>query len=208
MNLPVLYSFRRCPYAIRGRMALAKAGIQWEHREVSLKNKPPEMLALSAKGTVPVLVLPDGTVIDESLDVMLWALDSNDPDDWLQGDTQTTLQLIYQNDFEFKPKLDKYKYHVRHPEFSQQEYRQQADPFLSLLNSQLNNNDGGGLVIDTPTLADVAIFPFVRQFAGVDRKWFDSSEFGRLAKWLAEWEKNVNFLDVMQKYDVWHKPEI
>ena len=102
-------------------MALAKAQVRWEHREVSLKYKPGEMLKISSKGTVPVLELIDGTVIDESLDVMLWALDKCDPDQWLNADMEETLSLIYKNDFEFKVQLDKYKYHVRHPQHTQME---------------------------------------------------------------------------------------
>ncbi len=205
MNIPVLYSFRRCPYAIRARMALTKASIQWEHREVNLKDKPLEMLTLSSKGTVPVLLLSDGTVIDESLDVMLWALDKNDPEQWLQVDSQQTLKLIYQNDYEFKPLLDKYKYHVRHPDGSQQEFRQQAEAFLSLLNLQLEENSCRGLLANAPTLADVAIFPFIRQFAGVDREWFENAHYPSLTRWLVAWEGNTDFLNVMQKYDFWKK---
>lgn len=203
MKSPVLYSFRRCPYAIRARMALAKAQVRWEHREVSLKYKPGEMLKISSKGTVPVLELIDGTVIDESLDVMLWALDKCDPDQWLNADMEETLSLIYKNDFEFKVQLDKYKYHVRHPQHTQMELRDSAAQFLKQLNEQLSNNQGKGLVTKGASLADVSIFPFVRQFAGVDREWFDTSEYSYLIEWLADWEANKDFINIMQKYDFW-----
>lgn len=204
MILPVLYSFRRCPYAIRARMALAKAQIQWEHREVNLKNKPGEMLALSSKATVPVLELADGTVIDESLDVMLWALDKCDPGEWLNADMEETLSLVYKNDFEFKDQLDRYKYHVRYPQNSQKEFREIAAQFLEQLNEQLYQNEGKGLVSKGASLADVAVFPFVRQFAGVDREWFNTSQYSYLVQWLADWEANKDFLDIMQKYEFWN----
>ena len=204
MKLPILYSFRRCPYAIRARMALAKAQIKCEHREVSLKNKPSEMLSLSSKGTVPVLELIDGTVIDESLDVMLWALDKCDPEQWLNADMEETLSLIYKNDFEFKVQLDKYKYHVRHPQHTQEELRDTAKQFLKQLNEQLSNNQGEGLVTKGASLADVAIFPFIRQFAGVDREWFDTSEHAYLIDWLANWEASQDIVDIMQKYEYWN----
>ena len=118
-DLPVLYSFRRCPYAIRARLALRISGLPLELREVSLKSKPPEMLALSAKGTVPVLVLPDGLVIDESLDIMRWALSQNDPEAWLShGPLNDMLALIAINDGKFKHALDRYKYPNRYPQES------------------------------------------------------------------------------------------
>ena len=129
--LPVLYSFRRCPYAMRARLAIQVADIQVELREVVLKNKPAELLAASPKGTVPVLVLPDGQVVDESRDIMLWALEQNDPQNWLQNSSLAN-QLIDANDVEFKPNLDGYKYADRYPE-SAEFYRQQAEVFLQRL---------------------------------------------------------------------------
>ena len=203
MSYPILYSFRRCPFAIRSRMALAKAGIICEHREVNLKNKPDEMLTISNKGTVPVLVLENGDVIDESLDIMVWALHQNDPDHWLNTNIQQALQLINENDFEFKPELDRYKYHIRYPQYSQQHYREQAEHLISKLDTLLKKKCGTGFIDETPTLADVAIFPFIRQFAGVDRKWFEGSSFSDLVVWLQRIEHGEDFLSVMQKYDFW-----
>jgi glutathione S-transferase len=203
MALPILYSFRRCPYAIRARMALHKAGIAWEHREVSLKNKPAQMLAVSGKGTVPVLCQPDGTMMDESFDIMNWALQQRDPDNWLQVDMARLMPLIEQNDHGFKASLDRYKYHVRYPQFSQLDYRQQGEQFLKSL-EQLLVQSGAGLLASRITLADVAIFPFIRQFAGVDRDWFDGSDYQHLVQWLRLMETSEDFLAVMQKHDLWN----
>lgn len=203
MALPILYSFRRCPYAIRARMALHKAGIAWEHREVSLKNKPAQMLAVSGKGTVPVLCQTDGTTLDESFDIMTWALQQHDPDNWLQVDMAEFMPLLEQNDNGFKASLDRYKYHTRYPQFSQIDYRQQGEQFLNILERLLLQH-GKGLFADRLTLADVAIFPFVRQFAGVDRDWFDSSDYQQLLQWLQLMETSEDFLVIMQKHVLWN----
>ena len=202
-TLPVLYSFRRCPYAIRARMALAHAGIAVELREVLLKNKPQAMLDASTKGTVPVLVLPDGEVIDESLDVMRWAQ--------AQAQTQTEApwpapddnaeRLIAENDGPFKTWLDQYKYANRHPEHTAEWYRAQAMPFLGQLDQLLMQQPW--LAGDSQGFVDVAIFPFVRQFAGVDGYWFDQCEYGALRTWLKRWVESPLFLSVMTKYAVW-----
>jgi glutathione S-transferase len=204
MQAPILYSFRRCPYAIRARISMAKAGINWDHREVNLKNKPPEMISLSKKGTVPVLHIKDEQVIDESLDVMLWALEQNDPEYWLDTDLYQALKLISENDLEFKNDLDCYKYHVQHPEHSQKYYRNRGEQFLIKLNNLLEQNDGTGLISERPSLADVAIFPFIRQFAGVDRDWFDQTSYHYLISWLKAWETHKDFLSIMQKYEFWN----
>ena len=132
IKLPILYSFRRCPYAIRARLALAYAGIAVEIREVALKNKPEQMLAISPKGTVPVLQLPDGRVLEESLDIMHWALAHHDPEHWLAFDTKAET-LIKWNDGDFKYSLDRYKYAARYPEFSQAYYGQQTEHFLTIV---------------------------------------------------------------------------
>lgn len=198
--LPVLYSFRRCPYAIRARMALAYAGVEVELREVVLRNKPAAMLQVSPKGTVPVMVLPNGTVIDESIDIMRWALAIHDPDKWrLAGAAADT--LIEMNDFEFKPVLDRYKYSDRYPEFTHAEYSEQAKPFLLQLEVQLGDSEF--LFGPSPGFADVALFPFIRQFAFVNKAAFDRLPFTRLQKWLAYFLGMPLFLDVMSKYPVW-----
>ena len=203
LSLPVLYSFRRCPYAIRSRMALAAAGIKCELREVVLRDKAPEILAISSKGTVPVLQLADGQVIDESLDVMLWALDQSDPENWLDTNEDETRLLIEQNDFDFKDRLDHYKYYVNYPERPQRHYRQQAEEFLMDLERRLVKNNGTGLIDKRVTLADVSIFPFIRQFARVDYDWFSNSAYVNLLQWLEKFEQGSLFNSVMTKYEPW-----
>jgi glutathione S-transferase len=183
---------------------MAKAEVKWEHREVSLKNKPQEMIAVSSKGTVPVLVIDDRTILDESLDVMLWALHQQDPEKWLDIDMQQALQLIKENDIEFKPNLDRYKYHIQYQEQSQEHYRERGEQFLHKLNVLLENNHGAGLLCERRSLADAAIFPFIRQFAGVDQEWFENTDYNYLKNWLEEWKGHSDFLSIMQKYDFWH----
>jgi len=200
---PVLYSFRRCPYAIRARLALQVAGQTVELREVILKNKPTELLQASAKATVPVLVLNDGRVIDESRDIMLWALSQNDPQDWLaqkNGLYDEASSLIDQNDFDFKPNLDAYKYADRYPE-SADYYRQQGECFLRLLEHRLAQH--AYLMGDQISLADMAIFPFIRQFAHVDIHWFNHSPYTKLQQWLSDFLTAQCFADVMNKYPAW-----
>lgn len=205
---PILYSFRRCPYAIRARMALAHAGIETQLREVILRHKPQELLAISAKGTVPVLQLPNATVIDESLDIMRWALHQNDPDGWLDDTTFRSAgqdKLIAWNDNEFKYFLDRYKYADRYPEFSRETYQQKCDPFLRELESRLNKSSY--LCGNRQSLSDIALFPFVRQFAGVDAKWFQESPYRALVEWLAGFIGSQLFKTVMVKHKPWI-PEI
>ena len=200
---PVLYSFRRCPYAMRARVALAYAGIEVEMREILLKDKPADMLAISSKGTVPVLQLPDGQVIDESLDVMHWALARHDPDGWLTPQPELTAQLIEENDGPFKDALDRYKYHVRFPEYSREYYREQGEQFFQKLENLLEEHGGKGLVRDSYALADMAIFPFMRQFANSDLKWFESAPYPLLRAWLNSHVNAPHFLRVMKKYPLW-----
>lgn len=196
-----LYSFRRCPYAMRARMALRYCRIPVDIHEVSLKAKPEEMLVLSPKGTVPVLVLRDGTVIDESLDIMRYALAKNDPDDWLmQGsDAHVSLaeSLIAENDNAFKAALDRYKYAIRFPEKSREEYRAEGEVFLQKLENLLGNTRY--LCHDTCSYADIAIFPFIRQFALADEAWFAQSPYPALRSWLGRLIESQLFVEVMQK---------
>lgn len=198
--LPILYSFRRCPYAIRARLAIAYTGIPVEIREVQLKQKPEQMLAISPKGTVPVLQLPDGKIIEESLGIMHWALAQHDPDNWLDVGEDSE-KLIQWNDGEFKYYLDRYKYADRHPEFPESVYRSQAEIFLAELESKLSQNNylGGSRF----SKLDAAIFPFIRQFAAVDNPWFVSSEYQYLNNWLNGLLASVLFVSVMVKYPVW-----
>lgn len=180
-----LYSFRRCPYAMRARLALRYAGVAVQIVEVSLKAKPAEMLALSAKGTVPVLALKD-RVIDESLEIMQWALEQHDPEDWrLAADPAAQAQmaaLIAENDQVFKVHLNRYKYAERYPEAPMEHYRAQGEVFLARLDGMLQQRRY--LLAGHPSLADMALLPFVRQFAHVDQEWFAQTPYGALQGWL------------------------
>ena len=194
--LPVLYSFRRCPYAMRARLALRYSGVCVRIIEVSLKAKPAEMLALSPKGTVPVLSV-NGEVIDESLAIMQWALAQHDPDNWrLQGDP-SVLALIDENDQGFKYHLDRYKYAERYPEYPMEHYRAEGEVFLQKLERLLE--DRAYLLAHHPSLADMALAPFVRQFAHVDRDWFARAPYPRLQRWLEAFLQSPLFIGVMAK---------
>lgn len=202
--LPILYSFRRCPYAIRARMAVHYAGVEVELREVLLKDKPAAMLSASSKGTVPVLVLPDGRVLDESYDVMCWALDQQDIDHWRSRQLGAELnELVRVNDGEFKTHLDHYKYFDRFPMQSMEHYRSQAEKFLVVLEEKLTAQKY--LLSETISLADVTIFPFIRQFAFVDKDWFDKSPYPKLKCWLNSFLNSELFLAVMEKHPVWQE---
>lgn len=199
MPLPVLYSFRRCPYAIRARLALRCAQIPIDLVEVALRDKPAAMLALSPKGTVPVLHLPDGQVLDQSLDIMCWALDQHDPQGWLATAARAEMQtLIDLNDGPFKQLLDRYKYAERHPERPRNAYRDEAVALLlAPLNAALAQH--AGLVGDQFGLADMAIAPFVRQFAQVDAAWFETAPLQPLRQWLHQVVEGELFRAVMAK---------
>jgi glutathione S-transferase len=200
---PLLYSFRRCPFAIRARLAITISGVAVDTQEISLRAKPKEMLACSPKGTVPVLKFADGRVLEQSLDIMLWALTQNDPERWLDGDSAMTnemMALIRHNDESFKPKLDLYKYAVRFPEHSETYYREQAESFLADLDARLSSN--GYLVDGRYTLADMAVFPFIRQFCNVNAEWFYASRYQHLIQWLDRLIESALFQNVMQKHIV------
>jgi len=182
-------------------MAIAYAGVAVELREVVLSNKPEEMLALSDKGTVPVLQLTD-QVLDESLDIIHWALAQSDPDHWIAPHlTAEMQQLIERNDGEFKFYLDRYKYWNRFPEQTQSQYRRSAEGFIAQLEKLLCASKF--LLRDEICLADIAIFPFVRQFAFVDRLWFDASPYSRVRQWLEDFLKSPRFLQSMGKQPRW-----
>ncbi len=199
--LPILYSFRRCPYAIRARLALKYAGMSVAVREVALKHKPVEMLTLSPKGTVPVLQLADGTVLEESLDIMRWALSQNDVASWLT-DKETEHALIALNDDAFKPLLDRYKYIGQDSDHPVEYHRDAAvDLFVAPLNQRLSQSRY--LLGDTPTLADMAIVPFIRQFAGVDADWFESAPLPSLRHWLNTLTQSSLFVSIMPKHAPW-----
>lgn len=196
---PILYSFRRCPYAMRARMALAVSETRCEIREVKLRDKPADMLAASPKGTVPVLVLPDGRVIDESLDIMRWALGRNDPEGWLEGDDAA---LIAANDGPFKHHLDRYKYPDRHAS-DPGEHRALGLDMLAQLEARLAG--GGYLCGGQRSLTDAAIMPFVRQFAAVDRAWFDARPLPAVQRWLAGQTASPLFAAVMVVRSTWRQ---
>ncbi|MGY2041892.1 glutathione S-transferase [Pseudomonas pergaminensis] len=197
MNEVLLYSFRRCPYAMRARLALRYAGVPVRIVEVSLKAKPAEMLALSPKGTVPVLSV-EGEVIDESLAIMQWALARHDPDNWLLRGDPAVLALIAENDQGFKYHLDRYKYAERYPQFPMEHYRAEGETFLQKLEGLLA--DRAYLLADHPSLADMALAPFVRQFAHVDRDWFASAPYPGLQRWLDAFLQSPLFIGVMAKH--------
>ncbi|NWC95696.1 MULTISPECIES: glutathione S-transferase [unclassified Pseudomonas] len=196
MNEAVLYSFRRCPYAMRARMALRYSGVAVQIIEVSLKAKPAEMLALSPKGTVPVLSV-EGRVIDESLAIMRWALAQHDPQGWLLEDDGQTQALIDENDQGFKHHLNRYKYAERYPEQPMEVYRAEGEVFLLKLEGLLAGREY--LLAGQLSLADVALAPFVRQFAHVDREWFAQAPYPRLRDWLQRFLESSLFVAVMAK---------
>lgn len=208
--LPVLYSFRRCPYAMRARLALAVSAEPHEHREVVLRAKPAEMLAASPKGTVPVLVLSGGEVIDESLDIMRWALERSDPAQWLsppQASQQDMDALIAANDGDFKRHLDRYKYPNRYADESGSDaagfaltHRTEAAQWLAQLDARLGD---GWLFGTQASLADMALLPFVRQFAHTDADWFAAQPWSRLQDWLAAFEASDLYAGVMGKHAAW-----
>lgn len=201
----VLYSYRRCPYAMRARMALAYSGIAVEIREISLREKPASLLAISPKGTVPVLQ-DHGMVIEQSYDIMKWALKQSDTDQWFSAETESVIdEWVEINDGPFKKLLDQYKYPDRYPDISVEETLSQATTlFLGPINEQLKKS--AYLLGPKISLADIAIFPFVRQFSMVDSEWFDQSGLNFLKQWLNEHLESPLFLSVMQKYPTWYDP--
>jgi glutathione S-transferase len=202
--LPVLYSFRRCPYAMRARLALAAGGQHCELREVVLRAKPAELLAASPKGTVPVLVLPDGQVIDQSLDIMHWALARHDPEQWLvpEQDTVAAMQaLVARCDGAFKADLDRYKYANRYADADALAHRTAGADFLAALDTRLQA--APYLFGSRACLADMAIAPFVRQFAQTDAAWFGAQPWPALALWLDGFVASARFQRVMEKFAPW-----
>lgn len=206
MQHPILYSFRRCPYAMRARLAIAASGIQVEIREIILKHKPTHMISVSPKGTVPVLITTDDHIIDESLDIMHWALQQNDPNDWsalTEEQRQSTIQLTQHNDGPFKHWLDKYKYADRHPEQTEAYYRQRGELTLKTLEQKLTENDY--LLGNTLSLADIALLPFIRQFASVDKVWFDTAPYPHVQAWLNHFLQSDTFNNIMAKLPPWQE---
>ena len=200
MTKPILYSFRRCPYAMRARMSLLESGVEVELREVILRDRPEHMMDISPKGTVPVLLLPDGTVIEESLDIMLWSLDES----WLAGDWK---ELIDVNDGDFKHHLDRYKYNNRYENvLSSEEHREHALSILKTYDERLSNQ--AYLCGDSISLADLALSPFVRQFANTDRGWFDQLPLLHLHDWLIGILEGDLFKSCMVKHKQWQNGQV
>lgn len=213
-DLPVLYSFRRCPYAMRARLALHVGGVAYEHREVALKAKPAAMLAASPKGTVPVLCLPSGEVLDESLDIMRWALRQHDPQAWLPHSPESQACVdasIALNDGEFKTHLDRYKYPQRFGLESGLPHRTQGAKVLMQWDLMLQTNVQTHGQVHVPAylsgpqwgLLDACVAPFVRQFARTDRVWFDAQPWPLLSQWLKAFENSQAFTEVMGKHPLW-----
>ncbi len=203
---PVLYSFRRCPYAMRARMALLASGTRTQLREVVLRDKPAALLGASPKGTVPVLILADGTVLDQSLNIMLHVLREHDPLHWLPAtpdEMHIALQLIDRCDAEFKHALDRYKYPHRYALPNGDFHRAQGATFLSRLDIQLKAQ--GFLHGPHWGLADAAIAPFVRQFAHTDPDWFATQAWPALQAWLHAFEASSVFLMCMHKALPWQE---
>ena len=204
----VLYSFRRCPYAMRGRMALHISGLEFKHREIILRDKPAAMLEASPKGTVPVFITEDNQVIEESLDLMHYALGRSDPEQWLGVDSERTTALIADNDGPFKQHLDRYKYASRYEADTPRgavnhEHRASAETYLAALDKQLGSNPY--LFGEKQSLADVAIFPFIRQFSNVEPEWWAATPYPSLRGWLTRQLDSRLFLAIMVKHPLWRE---
>ena len=199
--MPILYSYRRCPYAMRARMALKYAGIQVEHREIALRSKPHSMLIASPKGTVPVLCV-DGLVLDQSLDIMRWALEKSDPDGWGEVDIELSQTWIEKNDGPFKALLDRYKYPNRFPDLNQEDVLNSAiELMLKPMECALQSSKY--LMGNKKSLVDIAIFPFIRQFAGVNPQCFEGLPFVSVKTWLNQHLESDLFNSVMVKHPTW-----
>jgi len=199
--IPILYSYRRCPYAMRARMALKYSGIQVEHREIQLRNKPPSMLTASPKGTVPVLCA-DGMVLEQSLDIMRWALAQSDPDGWGLVDGSISQGWIEKNDGPFKTLLDQYKYLNRYPDLNEKVLLSEASA-LMLMPMEESLQTSQYLLGSKISWVDVAIFPFIRQFSMVNPQQFESLPFVLTQKWLQQNIDSELFQSVMQKHPIW-----
>ena len=222
MTLPVLYSLRNCPYAMRARLAIYKSKQAVELRDVVLKDKPPEMIAASPKATVPILVLSSSKesfskIIDESLDIMLWALGKSDPNNLLRADTLNSpvsssetkplikladvRSLVYLFDHEFIPCLDAYKCAKRYHESNLQECRETCEVYIQNLEQRLNSHEY--LIDDKESMADIALLPFIRKFAKVERQWYQQSPYPKVRRWLNLYLQSAMFNKVMAKYPLW-----
>ncbi len=206
MAYPILYSFRRCPYAMRARLAIFSAELKHEHREILLKEKPKAFLDLSSKGTVPVLLTENNKLIEESLDIMKWALKKNDPEKLLNIESEKHFSVfISKLDNDFKNNLDNYKY-LHKEDANKLICRNNACEFLQQLDLQLNNQKW--LFGETPKIYDLVSLPFIRQFANVDRSWFDNQSFKNIHRWLSSFLDSDRFFSIMYKYKKWTPTDI
>lgn len=205
MSLPILYSLRQCPYAMRARIGLLLAKQPVLLRDIVMTNIPDEMFAASPKGEVPTLVLNDSSVIDESLDIMIWALKQSDPSNLLYSHKENAfeemLTIISRNDNEFVEALKKYKAASRYHDSTEISYRKKCESFISYIEESLDEHEY--IFGDSPSLADYAILPFIRQFSRVDRKWYLSSPYPKLREWLERQFQNPIFSKAMKKYPQW-----
>ena len=204
-SLPTLYSLRQCPYAMRARMGLLMAQQVVTLREVNMKKKPEEMLSVSAKATVPVLVLNDGLVIDQSIDIMLWALNKNDPSNLLYKHQacmlEDMLKFIEHNDITFVDSLKKYKAASRYHDKEKNTYRGHCEEYVKQLEQRLNRHEF--IMGDNPSLVDYAIFPFIRQFSRVERQWYLQAPYPALQRWLTAQYQQAVFTKAMVKHEPW-----
>lgn len=204
--MAILWSFRRCPYAMRGRMGLKVSGVDYEHREIILRDKPQEMLDASPKGTVPVFIKDDGDIFDESLDVLNWALSQNDPLEWLNCDRKAASALIKANDTDFKHHLDRYKYASRYSDDAKRgdidmSHRIEAEKHIQVLEGRLSSSQY--LLGDKQTIADIATFPFLRQFSNVEPEWWAEAPYPQTRKWLTHHIESDIFKSIMTKFPLW-----
>lgn len=186
---PILYSFRRCPYAMRARMSIVRTGYEIEHREVILRDRPEHMMEISPKGTVPILLLQDGTVIEESLEIMQHVLN------WTLSEEEQ--HWVSRNDDEFKFHLDRYKYPNRYEDVDEIEQRTAASSYLIDLDARLESEPP-----ISEALSD-ALFPFVRQFANHNRDWFDAQDWSNVHSWLVGNLESEAFKGCMKKHKQW-----
>lgn len=206
----ILYSFRRCPFAMRARLALARSGLVYEHREILLRDKPASMLAYSPKGTVPVFINEDGQVLDESFDIMVFALGKSDPDNWLRPDLTEMTALTNLITGPFKTHLDRYKYANRYNKNAARqsidlEHRERAIEILKDFDQALAR--APYLMGEHPALADYATFPFIRQFANVEPDWWHTPVLPHIHRWLEYFTTSDLFNQIMQKHKLWSEGE-
>ncbi len=204
MTLPILYSLRHCPFAMRARLAIFKSQQTVELRDVKLTNKPAAMLAASPKGTVPILVVSTSYIIDESLDVMLWSLGQSDPDNLLLSsiiELSDLLAFIDIYDKEFKPCIERYKCAKRYHEANLEACRNDCEVFIQDLEQRLSKHDF--ILGKHESLADIAILPFIRQFAKVERQWYVKSSYHNVKRWLNNYLQSALFNKVMAPHPIW-----